>query len=239
MKTIGMLGGMSWESSAEYYRIANQHVKSRLGGHHSAKIVLYSIDFDEIETCQREGRWDDAARILTTAAQGIESAGAEVLILCTNTMHTLAGEIRAAVRIPFLHIAEATGRKILEQGMSTIGLLGTRYTMEQDFYKGSLVAMGLAVIVPGAEERQIVHDVIYDELCLGQVSPSSREKFKQCIQGLVDRGAQGVILGCTEIMLLVKQTDSPVPVFDTTYIHAVEAAEHSLAEDSARPHLPS
>jgi aspartate racemase len=228
MKTIGMIGGMSWESSLEYYRIINQHIGSRLGGHHSAKLVLHSVDFAEIETCQRDGRWEDAGHILSAAARSVEAAGADLLILCTNTMHKLAAEIRAAVRIPFLHIAEATGRRIEERGMRAVGLLGTRYTMEQEFYKGALSNMGLEVLVPGEEERRMVHDVIYDELCFGKVLPASRERYRRCIAALADRGAEGVILGCTEIMLLVQPEDSPVPIFDTTRIHAVEAAEQSL-----------
>jgi aspartate racemase len=230
MKTIGMLGGMSWESSAEYYRIANRYVKSKLGGHHSAKIVLYSVDFDEVEKCQSEGRWEDAARLLKNAAKSIELAGADVLILCTNTMHKLAADIQTAIRIPFLHIAEATTREILARGITTVGLLGTRYTMEQDFYRGILIERGLEVLVPPAEERQVVHGVIYNELCLGQVKPVSREKFQRIMQGLVERGAQGMILGCTEISLLVQPEDAAVPVFDTTYIHAVQAAEYCLTE---------
>lgn len=228
MKTIGMLGGMSWESSAEYYRIANEVVKARLGGHHSAKLVLYSVDFDEIEKCQSSGRWDDAARILAEGAKSIERAGADVLVLCTNTMHKLAGPIRASITIPFLHIAEATGRAILARGVKTVGLLGTRYTMEQDFYKGTLAELGLEVLIPSEPERAVVHDVIYDELCLGRVNPASREQYKRIMAGLVARGAQGIILGCTEIMLLVKPEDATVPVFDTTRIHATAAAEFCL-----------
>jgi aspartate racemase len=232
MKTIGLLGGMSWESSAEYYRLVNVYVKERLGGHHSAKVVLYSVDFDEIERCQSSGRWDEAANILKAAARSLESAGADVLVLCTNTMHKLAKEITAAIKIPFLHIAEATGLEIVKQGVKTVGLLGTRYTMEQDFYKGKLAEMGLNVIIPSEEERKVVHKVIYDELVLGRVNASSREQYQQVIRGLVAKGAQGVILGCTEITLLIKQSDVSVPVFDTTYIHAVKAAEFCLAGGS-------
>jgi aspartate racemase len=228
MKTIGMLGGMSWESSAEYYRIANRYVKAKLGGHHSAKIVLYSVDFAEIERCQSEGRWEDAAHLLKSAARSIELAGADVLVLCTNTMHKLAAEIQAAIRIPFLHIAEATARAILARDLKTVGLLGTRYTMEQDFYRGALLERGLEVLVPPAEERQVIHAVIYDELCLGQVKPASRETLKRIMSGLVERGAQGMILGCTELSLLIQPEDATVPVFDTTYIHAVQAAEYCL-----------
>ncbi|SEM81305.1 aspartate racemase [Stigmatella aurantiaca] len=229
MKTIGLLGGMSWESSAEYYRIANEYVKARLGGHHSAKIVLYSVDFAEIEKCQSAGRWDEAAVLLKAAAQSIERAGADILVLCTNTMHKLAEELKASIRIPFLHIAEATGQEIIHQGVKTVGLLGTRYTMEQDFYKGKLLEMGLTVVVPPEEERQVVHRIIYDELCLGRVNGASREQYQRIIQGLIAQGAQGIILGCTEITLLIKQKDVPVPVFDTTSIHAIKAAEFCLA----------
>jgi aspartate racemase len=230
MKTIGLLGGMSWESSAEYYRLVNQQVKERLGGHHSARVVLYSVDFDEIEKCQSSGRWDDAASILKAAAKSIESAGADILVLCTNTMHKLAGEIAAAIKIPLLHIAEATGLEIVKCGVKTVGLLGTRYTMEQDFYKGKLVEMGLDVLVPSEEERKVVHGVIYDELCHGRVNVSSREQYRRIIERLVARGAQGVILGCTEITLLIRQEDVTIPVFDTTYIHAVKAAKLCVGE---------
>ncbi|MDC0710552.1 aspartate/glutamate racemase family protein [Stigmatella sp. ncwal1] len=232
MKTMGLLGGMSWESSAEYYRIANEYVKARLGGHHSAKIVLYSVDFAEIEKCQSAGRWDEAATLLKAAAQSIERAGADILVLCTNTMHKLAGEISASIHIPFLHIAEATGQEIVKQGLKTVGLLGTRYTMEQDFYQGKLLEMGLNVVVPPEEDRQVVHRVIYDELCLGHVNGASREQYQRIIQGLIAQGAQGVILGCTEITLLIKQADVPVPAFDTTSIHAMKAAEFCLASGS-------
>jgi aspartate racemase len=230
MKTMGLLGGMSWESSVEYYRIVNETMNARLGGHHSAKIVMYSVDFEEIERCQRDGRWEDAAAILKAAARTIETAGADLLVLCTNTMHKLAGEIQASIRIPLLHIGEATAREIVAKGISSIGLLGTKYTMEQDFYKGKLVEFGLNVIVPLEEERQVVHDIIYDELCFGRVNEGSRERYRQIIANLVQRGAEGVILGCTEIMLLVNQDDSPVPVFDTTYIHAVKAVEYCLEQ---------
>lgn len=228
MKTIGLLGGMSWESSAEYYRLINEHVKSRLGGHHSAKLVLYSVNFAEIEQFQSAGRWDDAACLLAAAAQSLERAGADVLVLCTNTMHKLAGTLRESIQIPFLHIAEATGREIVSQGVKTVGLLGTRYTMEQDFYKGTLARMGLNVLVPPDADRGSVHDIIYDELCLGRVNPTSREQYKRVMKDLVARGAEGIILGCTEITLLVKPEDASVPVFDTTRIHALQAANFCL-----------
>jgi len=228
MKTVGLIGGMSWESSAQYYRIMNQHVKSQLGGQHSAKIVMFSVDFAEIEKCQVEGRWADAGEMLKSAARALEAAGADLVVLCTNTMHKLAHEIKASVRIPFLHIAEATAETILTRKIHRVGLLGTRYTMEEDFYKGKLVEMGLEVLVPPAAERQLVHSVIYDELCQGRIEPTSREKLKHIMSGLAQGGAQGIILGCTEISLLVKPEDASVPVFDTTYIHAVKAAEYGL-----------
>ncbi|MHA7630267.1 aspartate/glutamate racemase family protein [Corallococcus sp. M7] len=228
MKTIGLLGGMSWESTAEYYRRINEHVKQALGGHHSAKVVLYSVDFQEIEHAQSAGRWDDAARILCDAAQALERAGAEALVLCTNTMHKLAPAITSAIRIPFLHIAEATAQEVLGAKVKTVGLLGTRYTMEQDFYKGRLAESGLEVLVPTDAERQEVHDVIYQELCLGQVKAVSRERYQRIMEGLVRRGAQGIILGCTEITLLIKPGDASVPVFDTTAIHALKAAAFCL-----------
>ncbi|RKH75894.1 aspartate/glutamate racemase family protein [Corallococcus sp. AB045] len=228
MKTIGLLGGMSWESSAEYYRLINEHVKRELGGHHSAKVVLYSVDFQEIEHAQSAGRWDDAARILCDAAQALERAGADALVLCTNTMHKLAPELTSAIRIPFLHIADATAQEVLRANVKTVGLLGTRYTMEQDFYKGRLAGSGLEVLVPTDAERQEVHDVIYQELCLGQVKAVSRERYQRIMEGLVRRGAQGIILGCTEITLLIKPGDASVPVFDTTAIHAMKAAGFCL-----------
>ncbi|RKG78277.1 aspartate/glutamate racemase family protein [Corallococcus exercitus] len=228
MKTIGLLGGMSWESSAEYYRLINEHVKRELGGHHSAKVVLYSVDFQEIEHAQSTGRWDEAARILCDAARALERAGAEALVLCTNTMHKLAADIASATRIPFLHIAEATAQEVLRARVKTVGLLGTRYTMEQDFYKGRLAEQGLEVLVPTDEQRQAVHDVIYQELCLGQVKAASRERYQRIMEELVRRGAQGIILGCTEITLLIKPGDASVPVFDTTAIHARKAAAFCL-----------
>ncbi len=229
MKTIGLIGGMSWESSAEYYRLINQQVNARLGGQHSAKIVLYSVDFGEIEKFQAEGRWGDSAVVLKTAAKAIEAAGGDLLVLCTNTMHRIYEEIRGAVGIPFLHIAEATGQKIAEKGVSTVGLLGTSYTMEHDFYKGKLIEdFKIDVVVPLQDERRVIHDVIYEELCLGQVRASSRERYRDIIAGLVERGAEGIILGCTEITLLVGQEDSPVPIFDTTSIHAAKAVEYCL-----------
>jgi aspartate racemase len=229
MKTIGLLGGMSWESSLEYYRIVNEAVKQRLGGFHSAQCLLYSVDFAEIEILQHQGRWEEAGRVLGSAAQSLEAGGADFLILCTNTMHKLAGPLQQAVGIPFLHIADATARVIQQQGLHTIGLLGTRFTMEEDFYKGRLVAQfGLEVLIPTEAEREIVHRVIYDELCMGTINPKSRARYRDIIAGLVGRGAQGIILGCTEIGMLVKPEDSPAPLFDTTLIHALAAVDYAL-----------
>lgn len=229
MKTIGMIGGMSWESSAEYYRIINEEVKRRLGDLHSAKCVLASVDFAEIEVLQREGRWEEAGRAMAAEARALERAGADFVILCTNTMHISAAEIEAAISIPFLHIADPTAEAVKAAGIQTVGLLGTRFTMEQDFYKGRLQEKhGLRVLVPDAEDRDIVHRVIYEELVLGVVNPQSRAQYARIMQGLVDKGGQGIILGCTEIGLLVKAEDSRVPLFDTTLMHALAAVDLAL-----------
>lgn len=230
MKTIGLIGGMSWESTIPYYRQINECVKARLGGLHSAKIALYSVDFAEIERLQHAGDWDAAGRILAQAAKAVEAAGADVIVVCTNTMHKVAPAIAQAVRIPLLHIADATAEEIKVAGHSTVGLLGTRFTMEQDFYKGRLQdTHGLRVVVPEEAERAIVHRVIYDELCQGTVSAASRAEFQRIMRELADAGAQAIILGCTEISLLVGPGDSPVPLFDTTAIHARKAAEWALS----------
>ena len=229
MKTIGLIGGMSWESSLEYYRIINETVKARLGGFHSAQSVLYSVDFAEIEALQHQGKWTETAQILSHAARSVEAAGADFIVLCTNTMHKVAAEIESAVRIPLLHIADATARKVSGRGLKRIGLLGTRFTMEGDFYKGRLTQKhGLEVHVPGPPDREIVHRVIYEELVVGRIEPSSRRQFAAIIERLVGEGAEGVILGCTEIGLLVKEEDSPVPLFDTTRIHAEAAVDLAL-----------
>ena len=229
MKTIGLIGGMSWESSLEYYRILNETVKDRLGGLHSTKCVLYSVEFAEIEALQHAGRWDEAARIMVEAGQSLERAGADLLVLCTNTMHKLAGEIEAGVNIPLLHIADATAEAVKAAGISRVGLLGTRFTMEQDFYRGRLTDKhGLQVIIPGQPDRELIHQVIYGELCLGIIKPESRLRFAGIIAKLVAAGAQGVILGCTEIESLVRQEDSPVSVFPTTRIHAEAAVAWAL-----------
>jgi len=229
MKTIGLLGGMSWESSLEYYRIVNERTKARLGGFHSAESVMYSVDFSEIETLQHQGKWPETAQILSRAARSLEAAGADFIVLCTNTMHKVAAEIESAVRIPLLHIADATAGQVSSRGLKKIGLLGTRFTMEEDFYKGRLAQKhGLDVLVPGPADRDTVHRVIYEELVVGRVEPSSRRQFVTIMERLAEAGAEGIILGCTEIGLLVKAEDSPVPLFDTTRIHAEAAVDLAL-----------
>jgi aspartate racemase len=229
MKTIGLIGGMSWESTAEYYRILNQTIKERLGGHHSGKILLYSVDFSEIETLQREGRWEEATEFMCHAAMRVERGGAECILICTNTMHKMAAEVQQAVKIPLLHIADATAMAIKKRGIERVALLGTKYTMEEDFYKGRLRHKhGFEVLVPPEEERDIINQVIYEELCLGKVEGESRKRFIQIIKRLKERGAQGVILGCTEISLLINQKDSPLELFDTTAIHAGAAVDFAL-----------
>jgi len=228
MKTIGLIGGMSWESTVTYYRLINEGVKQRLGGLHSAKIQLDSVDFHEIEQLQRSGDWDTAGVLLADSARALERAGAQFLVLCTNTMHKVAPAIEGAVTIPLLHIADATAAQINSAGLRTIGLLGTRFTMEQDFYRGRMEAHGIRVVVPDAEDRDLVHRVIYDELCLGEVRDDSRNAYRGIIARLVERGAEGIIFGCTEIGLLVSAADAAVPVFDTTAIHAASAVELAL-----------
>ncbi|MBV2181794.1 MAG: aspartate/glutamate racemase family protein [Castellaniella sp.] len=229
MKTIGLIGGMSWESTVPYYRQINEAVKARLGGLHSARIVLYSVDFAEIEQLQHRGDWDAAGVVLANAASALERAGADFLVLCTNTMHKVAPAIEAAVRIPLLHIADPTAAVIRQAGLSRIGLLGTAFTMEQAFYRDRLQdAHGIEVLVPTPEDRVLVHRVIYEELCLGRIEDASRQAYRVVMRRLADRGAQGIILGCTEISLLVGQKDAGVPLFDTTAIHARAAAETAL-----------
>jgi aspartate racemase len=230
MRVIGLIGGMSWESSAEYYRLINESVRRRLGGHHSATSLMLSLDFAEIEELQREDRWSDAAGRLIGAAKQLERGGADFVVLCTNTMHRVADELSAAIEIPLLHIADPTAEEIRAHGMSTVGLLGTRYTMEHDFYRGRLRdRYGLEVLVPDKRDRSIVHDVIYKELVLGRVEENSRAAYQEVIVRLVEAGAQGVILGCTEIGLLIGANDAPVPLFDTTRIHAENAALMAMA----------
>lgn len=229
MRVIGLLGGMSWQSTAEYYRLINEMTAERLGGLHSARCLLYSVDFAPIERMQAEGRWDDAVAELGRAARSLEAGGAETLVLCTNTMHKLAPEIQAQVSIPLLHIADATAAAALAAGVTTVGLLGTRFTMEQPFLADRLASHGLRVLVPSAVDQRLVHDIIYDELCLGVVRPESREAYRDVIRRLVDAGADGVIYGCTEIELLVDQSDSDVPVFATTRLHAAAAVDAALS----------
>ena len=229
MKTIGLLGGMSWESTVTYYRLINEAVRQQLGGFHSARIVLYSVDFYEVEELQRLGEWKEAGLLLADAAARVESAGADFLILCTNTMHEVCPEIEKRIKIPFLHIADATAEEIQRKKMATVGLLGTRFTMERVFYRGRLESKyGLKVLVPGGQDRELVHRVIYEELCLGKIRNESRLQFREVIRKLVAQGAQGIILGCTEISLLAKGEDSPVALFDTTAIHAWKAVQWAI-----------
>jgi aspartate racemase len=229
MKTIGLIGGMSWESSIEYYCIINETTKAKLGGLHSAKSVMYSVDFAEVESLQHQGRWDEAAKMLIDAAKNLENGGAEFVVLCTNTMHKVAEDIQANVKIPLLHIADATAQQVKASGIQKIGLLGTRFTMEEDFYKGRLSQKyGLKVSVPDAQEREIIHRVIYDELVVGNIKQSSKAQYIDIIEQMIGQGAECVILGCTEIGLLVHQEDSRVPLFDTTKIHAQAAVEYAL-----------
>lgn len=229
MKIIGLIGGMSWESSLEYYRIINQVTKARLGGFHSAKSILYSVDFAEIESLQHQNQWSKAAAILGAAAHRLEQAGADFIVLCTNTMHKLAGDIEGQISIPLLHIADATAAQVKAQGIQTVGLLGTRFTMEEEFYCGRLRERhGLAVVIPDPAEREIVHRVIYEELCLGVIRPASRQQYIEIIQRLGAAGAAGIILGCTEIELLITPKDVATPLFPTTRIHAEAAVDQAL-----------
>ena len=231
MKTIGMLGGMSWESTELYYRIINESVKQSLGGLHSAKVLLHSVDFAEIEQLQHLGEWDRTAEILKTAAQGLEKAGADFIVICTNTMHLVAPQIQEGINIPLLHIADATAEEIVKAGIKKIGLLGTAFTMEEDFYKGQLnKKYHLDVIVPNEEDRKIVHQIIYKELCLGNIKDASRNEYLRIIEDLVEQGAEAVILGCTEITLLVEPHHTKVKLFDTTKIHALKSVEKAIKE---------
>ncbi len=230
MKTIGLLGGMSWESTGLYYRWINEAVKKRLGGLHSAKMAMVSVDFQEIETLQHSGQWEKAGAVLAEAAQQVEAAGADFLLICTNTMHKVAPQIEAAIQIPLLHLADATAARIKEKNMKTVGLLGTNFTMEEDFYKGRLTDQhGLNVIVPSEADRQIVHRVIYEELCLGKVNEASRYEYVRIMARMQEEGAEGIIEGCTEIVMLVQQKHTASPLFDTTAIHAEEAVSMALA----------
>jgi len=230
VKTIGLIGGMSWESTVPYYRVINETVRAKLGGLHSAKVILYSVDFHEIERLQHVGDWQEAGRLLASAARALEAAGADFLVLCTNTMHKVAPAIESAVLIPLFHIADPTADEIKGVGLVKVGLLGTRFTMEQAFYRERLVALhGIDVLIPSEPDREIVHRIIYDELCLGQVLDTSRGEYQRIISNLVAQGAQAVILGCTEIAMLVGPNDASVPVFDTTSIHARKAAEWAMS----------
>jgi aspartate racemase len=229
MRRIGLLGGMSWESSAEYYRFVNEATRERLGGLHSSDCLLRSVDFADVERLQRDGRWDEAGALLAAEASALVAAGAELIVLCTNTMHKVADAITAAVDVPFVHIADTTADAVRAHGLTTVGLLATAYTMEQDFYIGRLREVhGLTVLVPEEPDRRIVHDVIYRELCVGVIDEHSREEYRRVMRDLVGRGAEGILLGCTEIDLLVSQQDSPVPVFDTTRLHAQRAVELAI-----------
>ncbi|MFH8490451.1 aspartate/glutamate racemase family protein [Streptomyces longisporoflavus] len=228
MKTIGLIGGMSWESSAEYYRLLNELVRERLGGLHSARCVLYSVDFAEIERLQVAGEWEEAGEVLARAGKGVEAAGADLVLICTNTMHKVAEQVQAALSVPLLHLADATAEAVLRGGVRRVGLLGTAFTMEQDFYRERLASHGLDVLVPDAEGRALVHRVIYEELCLGVVHEESRVGYQNVIEDLVREGAEGVILGCTEIELLIGREHSPVPVFPTTRLHAEAAVAAAL-----------
>jgi aspartate racemase len=229
MKVIGLIGGMSWESTLEYYRLINESVKERLGGLHSAKCVLYSVDFAEVEALQRRGKWSEAAQLLVGAAQSVEKAGADFVLICTNTMHKLADTVQAGIGIPLLHIADATAEKVKQAGLQRVGLLGTRFTMEEDFYRGRLAnQFGLEVMIPDTQDRETVHRIIYEELCVGTIRPESRGQVADIMSRLVEMGAEGIILGCTELGLLLGPEDCREPLFDTTRVHALAAVEQAL-----------
>lgn len=232
MKTIGLIGGMSWESTVPYYQIINEEVKKRLGGLHSARIILYSVEFDEIEKCQSAGDWEKSGRILGKAAQGLETAGADFILICTNTMHKVAPQIASMIDIPIIHIADATASELEKSNIRKVGLLGTKYTMTQDFYKKKLIDRGIDVVIPEAADIDVVNDIIFRELCVGQIREESRKEFQRIIDSLKVKGAEGVILGCTEIGLLIQQSDSSLPVFDTTQIHARRAVEMALEKEN-------
>ncbi len=235
MKTIGLLGGMSWESTIPYYQTVNRVVRDRMGGLHSAKLLLYSVDFHEVEARQRSGRWAEAGDLLVAGARSLERGGAEFLVLCTNTMHKVASQIEDSVGIPLLHIADATAARVAAAGLKRVGLLGTRFTMEEDFYRGRLEnRYRLEVVVPGEEGRRTIHRIIYDELCCGRVLDESRAEYRRVVGDLLTQGVEGVILGCTEIGLLLRQDDVAIPLFDTAVIHAEEAARYALGGTSSR-----
>lgn len=228
MKTIGLIGGMSWESTVGYYQIINRTIKEQLGGLHSAKCILFSVDFDEIEQCQASGNWEKSAHILMQAAQSLEKAGADFIVICTNTMHKVADKIQSSVSIPLLHIAEVTARELIKNGITRVALLGTKYTMEQEFYKSKLVAQHIDVLIPDEHDREFINDTIYHQLCVGIISKESKTGFLKIVDKLAEQGAQGVILGCTEIGMLIQNGDTPTPLFDTTEIHAKSAALYAL-----------
>ena len=230
LKTIGLIGGMSWESSMTYYKVINETVKNKLGGLHSAKCIMYSVDFYEIEKCQADGNWEKSGEILGEAAYNLEKAGADFIVICTNTMHKVINQIKERISIPVLHIAEMTAEKILEKKMKNIALLGTKYTMEQDFYKSKLIEKGINVIIPDKNDIEIINNVIYDELCLGIINPESKAKYLEIVETLKQKGVEGIILGCTEIGLLIKSEDTDVPLFDTALIHAEQAAIYSIKD---------
>lgn len=229
MKTIGLIGGMSWESSVEYYKIINETVKNKLGGLHSAKCLMYSVDFHEIEVLQHQDKWEELTEIMIDAGEKLKNGGADFIVICTNTMHKMAEDIEKAVGLKVLHIAEATGEEIIRSGIKKVGLIGTKFTMEGDFYKKVLKdKYNIDVIIPEAEEREIIHNVIYDELCKGEINSESKEKYKEIIGKLSENGAEGIVLGCTEIPLLIKQEDVNIKVFDTTTIHGISAVEFAI-----------
>lgn len=228
MKTIGLIGGMSWESTAEYYRIINEAVKEKCGGFHSAKCIIYSVDFEEVEHLQSTGSWAKAGEMLSMAARSLEKAGVDIIIICTNTMHKVFDDIARSIQVTMLHIADATAAEVKGRNIRKIGLLGTKYTMEQDFYKSRLQEAGIEVVIPEEKDREIVNQIIYQELCLGKILPESKREYQRIIQDLVAKGAQGIILGCTEIGLLIRQNDADVPLFDTTVIHALKAVSYAL-----------
>lgn len=230
MKTIGLIGGMSYESTVDYYKMINKTVNETLGGHHSAKCILYSVDFDEIERLQRNGGWTQCATILNHAAHSLQRAGADFIVICTNTMHKVASEVQVGLSIPLLHIAEVTARELIGKGIRRVALLGTRYTMEQDFYKAKLRERGVEVLIPLEEERERVNEIIFDELCAGVQKEDSRQAYLEIVERLAGEGAQGVVLGCTEIGMLIKQEDTAVRLFDTTVLHAKAAAQLAMAE---------
>lgn len=232
MKTIGMIGGMSWESTSLYYSMLNELVRARMGGLHSADVLLRSVDFAIIEQMQAEGRWEDAGRLLADIAERLEAGGAQLIVLCTNTMHKVADYIEKSISVPFLHLADATAQAVVGQGIERVGLLGTAYTMDEPFYRERLEASGLEVIIPSREDRSIVHTVIFDELCVGVIRDESRQRYRDVMGRLVSGGAQGVILGCTEIEMLITQEDSAVPVFSTTRIHVEAAVAHSISSNA-------